>query len=130
MTSSFLFYLIIVISPFFKRMNGIKVMSGMDISWTFSKAMLWKLIQPFYLPSGSSLLTCKFCHGPSNLNGCSQPLYSSWQEGSLECSGLEKRKRKMEQIMFSTRTDAIIVNLGIFFLCTDFSFPFPSFLYN
>lgn len=96
----------------------------------FSKAMFWKLIQAFYLPSGLSLLTCKFCHGPNNLNGCSQPWYSSLQESSLECSGLEKRKKKMEQIMFSTRTDAIIVNLGIFFLCTDFSFPPPSFLYN
>lgn len=32
--------------------------------------------------------------------------------------------------MFSTRTDAIIVNLRIFFLCTDFSFPLLSVLYK
>lgn len=46
--------------------------SAMGISWTVSKAMFWK---PFYLPSGSSLLTCKFCRGPNNINGQSQPLY-------------------------------------------------------
>lgn len=64
---------------------------------------------------------------------------SEWLQPALAFSSAEglfgvqwtrKKERKREQIMFSTRTDAIIVNLRIFFLCTDFSFPLLSVLYN
>lgn len=98
------------------------------LSWPFSNAMFWKLSQPLYLPSGSSLLTCKFCHGPNNLNGCSQPLHSALQKGSLACSGLEKKRGKWNKSCFPQELMQLLSTSGFFFSVHRFFFSSQFFL--
>lgn len=56
-------------------------------------------------------------------------LASSPAEGLFGVQWTRKKERKREQIMFSTRTDAI-VNIRLCFLRTDFAFPVLSVLYD